>query len=590
MDEIQKKIVKSSNRFIVVSAGAGTGKTTVLTERIKYLLNIEKLSRYDILALTFTRYAAEEMKDRLISNSKFQISNLPHIMTFHAFALYNLRKYGSIIGLRRNLDVITETERDSILKDTAKSLGIKLSKDFQYRQLIYELSGISGDYKIVIAEYLRITRLYGLIDYDMLIKGFYALLIRNGEIQRLLHKQYKHILIDEFQDTNRHIFNIIEKINPINLFVVGDVDQCIYKFNGAEPEIMVGLSEKVKGKSKKEKTEKWKLYRLERNYRCPNKVIEWADNLIKHNKNRIKRNLYGTKDEGVANVIITDDLNEALLSTVLKIGQKEDIAILCRTNSDIFKADRYLRAQIIDCEKYDSSVKMQSPYFLFFISALRLLNNPRNNIACKHIYRTYFKDGILLYKKSALKAERTDKPVIEIIAKKIKFLNMFLEDRDQYRYAWDAFYKFLLRLPIFNIEGDRDRDFKLLEKMINEDPHILLNDFLANLSMRSVQDELLSAKKEETEDHKGVKIMTVHAAKGLEFDYVILNNAVKSKFPILRKDTDFEEERRIFYVAMTRAVKELVILSKREKESQYLREISKCKMKIEKFNKEGSKK
>lgn len=247
MDEVQKKIVESSDRYIVVSAGAGTGKTTVLTERIKYLLNVKKLSRYDILALTFTRYAAEEMKERLNS----EIQKLPQILTFHAFALHILRKYGSVIGLRRNLDVITEIERNDILKDTAKSLGIKLSKDFQYRELVYELSGISNDYKIVIAEYLRITRLYGLIDYDMLIKGFYALLIRNGEIQRLLHKQYKHILIDEFQDTNRHIFNIIEKINPVNLFVVGDVDQCIYKFNGAEPEIMVGLSRKVKGKSER---------------------------------------------------------------------------------------------------------------------------------------------------------------------------------------------------------------------------------------------------------------------------------------------------------------------------------------------------
>jgi len=279
LNKQQREIIESGHKCIVVSAGAGTGKTRVLTERIKYLLEVKKYSHYDILALTFTRYAAQEMKKRL-ETAKVEI------MTLHAFALHCLKQYGSSIGLHKKIDIITETERDNIIKSIAEDSGLKIKRDFKYSEMIWDMNSIKPEYKIIILNYWQILKKYELMDYDKLIFAFNELLDKDESARNKLRNRYLHILIDEFQDTNNHLWGIIQKINPKNLFIVGDVDQSLYAWNGAEPYIMIELSQ----------NSNWQLYKLERNYRCPIDVITAVNSLILKNEKRIERELF-TKNE-----------------------------------------------------------------------------------------------------------------------------------------------------------------------------------------------------------------------------------------------------------------------------------------------------
>ena len=287
----QQEIVFAPFRRILISAAAGTGKTLVLTERIKHLLDNLKFSPYDILALTFTRYAANEMKTRL-KNDKIEIR------TFHSWALNNLRMFGSESGYSKDTDVITEVERGELLQEIASECKFTIGRDFVYRDLIWQLvieqpigeSYTNRQQKIIIRDLWQIYTQYHLTDYDKIIYDFVRLIHESNTIIKYLRNKYKHILIDEFQDTNEHIWDIFRRIDPENLFIVGDVDQCIYKFNGSRPEIMTTIANEVQSNG-------WKLFRLEENWRCPIDVVRSADKLIGYNLKRIERTMTGIKSD-----------------------------------------------------------------------------------------------------------------------------------------------------------------------------------------------------------------------------------------------------------------------------------------------------
>lgn len=543
LNDQQQKIVASKEPRIVVSAAAGTGKTRVLTERIRHLLGVIKYPPSNILALTFTRYAANEMKERLDDVRK------PEIMTFHAWAFRYLRKFNEHIDLRSDIDIITEIERDEIQKEIAKEMHVKLT-GFDYREHIYNLESAPPDYQIVIKKYLALCKRYGLTDYDLLIVLFRELL-ENDMVRQYFKNRYKHILIDEFQDTNEYIWDIIQRLDPDNIFIVGDVDQCLYGFNGARPDIMTAISEK------------WTLYKLEGNYRCPADVVESADRMIANNSYRIERKMIAMARDKVGRIDVRE--SEDIDNDLTEIAGKETPVILCRTNADVHRAYQTLTHAGIACKKCDSSLRLKSPYFRFYLSCLRVLYNPYNEIAARAIFGGFFPHNLLAYKRSKIDANEKDRPVIEILAEEFPVLKRFITEK--YDHAYNAVYDFLYKLPIIQmpVAYDREADLQLLADMVEEDPHITLGDFLANLSMRGVQDEL-----RDTEQGDEVLIMTVHASKGLEFDNVVIYRA--DHFPIRRKNTDYEEERRIFYVAMTRAKERLTVLYPKGKMVNYVEE------------------
>ena len=487
-------------------------------------------------------------------------NRIPEIMTFHAWALKYLRKFSRESGLRKELDIITEVERNEILKWIADDMNIKLVK-FNYRDIIYDIDSAPPDIKIVVQKYLQIMKYYGLLDYDLLIVLFRRLIEDNEDVRNFLHNRYKHVLIDEFQDTNEYIWGIVQRLDPENVFLVGDVDQCLYGFNGARPDIMVGISDCRLGIGD------FRLYKMENNYRCPEDVVVKADRLIMNNRQRIDRRMLAkvlNRPEKV-DIIYSDDIDRDLPKVITEIGLERDTAILCRTNTDVFRAYQSLIVRDIPCEKYDNSMRMQSPYFRFLVAVLRLVFNPHNAIACKIIYRAYFPNDLLTYKKCQIEANEKDKPVIEILSQTIPFFVTLLEP---YQYSYDVFHDVIMQLPVFSLAGryDKDEDLKRFKKLIDEDPQAKLGDFLANMSMRSVQDEMIK------NEEKGIMVMTVHASKGLEFDNVIIYRG--DHFPIRRKDSDPEEERRIFYVALTRTKGQEMILCKKDKTVQYVNEIT----------------
>ncbi|MDD5061021.1 MAG: 3'-5' exonuclease [Candidatus Marinimicrobia bacterium] len=264
---------------------------------------------------------------------------------------------------------------------------------------------------------------------------------------------------------------------------------------------------------------------------------------------------------------------DRLVEIIQSVDTQREIAILCRTNYNVDLVDDKLTRAGIEHLKCESIANQgHSRRFRFELACLRLLANPLNDPACKVIYRTYYPNDILTFKKCQLEATQKAVGVAKVLAGTLPLFQAFCAESEQMRYAYDAIYTFLKRLPINSAFGEWLTDEKsTLEKMVDAEPHKMLTEFLADLSMASIQDIMINRQSEER-----IKIMTVHAAKGLEFDTVIIFNATEGAFPILRRDTDPEEERRIFYVAMTRAINALWILTETGKESRYLAEIEQC--------------
>jgi DNA helicase-2/ATP-dependent DNA helicase PcrA len=532
----QQSAVESGESRIIVSAGAGTGKTTVLTERIRHLLS-QGIEPREILALTFTRYAANEMKKRL--NHKKDIM----IGTFHAWALKLLRDNADKLGLNKRLDVITEIERDDIIKQIAEECGIKLTR-FDYAETLW--GNRMGDHGLVVKEYLKILNRYGLLDFELII--FYTTeLLRKFDVAL----PYSHILIDEFQDTSAHIWEIVKMIKTENIFIVGDIDQCIYFFAGSRPEIMKALTES-----------NYHLYKLETNYRCPADVITGANHLINYNVRRIERGLIANKTITGLEVITASeqygfDRYKTILSDTLS---DTDTAILCRTNKDIEETCVVLNELGIKYNRLDGSATMNKAGFRLRLSALRLLAYNFNDMACEWVYRAYYPTKILALKQAQFKAMDEGRTLLDCID--IPWFDIF---KDKITTTTEAL-QWLGKLPYnSNLEILLDGGADYLSELMTEEQD--LREFLSTLSLRSMQDDM---------SHKaeGLKIMTVHGAKGLEFDTVIVMNAINGRYPIIRKDTDPEEERRIFYVAITRAINKCIIITTEGNASPYIGEMN----------------
>ena len=257
-----------------------------------------------------------------------------------------------------------------------------------------------------------------------------------------------------------------------------------------------------------------------------------------------------------------------LVKIINTIGTEQEIAILCRTNYNCSLVESKLKSANIKHKKYEGISNItHNQQFRFELACLRLLANPHNNPAVKTIYKYYFPDNLLQFKLCQLESLEKNEILLNIIAQQYPLFQRFIQNREQYKYAYDAVYKFLPNMPIganYSLFPNNEKTF--LQTLADAEPYKLLVDFLSDLSMSSIQDSLIN------QDDNNIKVMTVHAAKGLEFDNVIIFNAIEGVFPIKRKNSDPEEERRIFYVAITRAKEKLWILTESGKESSYLKE------------------
>lgn len=598
LNDEQLKAVLQTEGPVLVSAGAGSGKTRVLTYRIAYLLTELNVEPYRILAITFTNKATNEMKERVCKIREDADGVL--VATFHSFCVRMLRKYQSALtDYQPNFSIYTDTDQAKVFKQVFADLGV--ADDETRGRIKHAISTVKND-NINIEEYCEINKhsksidlvkrgyyayqnelkKNNAMDFDDLLINFYRLIMYNQQVRESLQERFLYIHVDEFQDTNRLQYEIIKVLadKHKNVFIVGDEDQSIYSWRGANIGNIFQFSKDFNNV---------KVFKLERNYRSTKAILDKANMLIENNKNRLSKKLYtdNTSSSDVVYFCARDEQDEAdyvvrhIIQARNSGADLNNIAILLRLNAltrpfeekllmyniphKIFNGVKfYERAEIKSTLSYLIAIVNPSDATSF----MRLMGFPKRGIgeasmlqlkALADMRKTSIKDIVYNYELEDIK------PALK---NKLKPLRELLQDIDEQAKTmglYDLITYILHKSGILNsfnkadeTELNRYMNVTSLMDSIKDyevnNPNATLNDYLESVTLISDID---------TESSKdGVIIATVHSAKGLEFDTVFVCGLEERVFPISRADAeDLEEERRLMYVAITRARKNLYLTS-----------------------------
>ncbi len=603
----QQEAVKVREAPILVIAGAGSGKTKVLTHRIAYLIYQKKVSPGNILAVTFTNKAAQEMKDRVeflskdISGSKM-IKGL-WMGTFHAICARILRQEIETLGYDKNFVIYDKADQLSQIRRCLNILDLDNKKyspnvissiiDKAKNNLedveLFEYNAVSYFKKIIVKVYQQYQKeLFenNALDFGDLILLTVKLLRERPEILERYQNKFRYILVDEYQDINLAQYQLIKLLSDKyhNLFVVGDPDQSIYKFRGADLSNILRFEEDFPYS---------KVIKLEQNYRSTKVILEGATNLIKHNKNRKEKELWTDKKGGekIRCFEAASALDEALFVSqeIIKLNKKEgkdfkDFAILYRTNAqsrafeEVFNKQRipfkvigglrfYERKEVKDILAYLRFIYDQKDW----ISFLRIINNAKlgiGKITLSKIEDLAKKNDLNFNQalKQGLKVIKISADRREGIKKFTSLIDEFIEKKDKIKGS-ELLIKLIQAIDYYK-ELEKEGEFKAQNKIENIKELILaVQEFEENN-----QDQYLSSFLEyvalitDIDFYKGeedaVMVMTLHSAKGLEFPVVFITGFEEGIFPHSRsvnKEEELEEERRLCYVGMTRAKERLYL-------------------------------
>ncbi len=607
--DLNKEQCQAASRLdgpLLVIAGAGSGKTRMLTYRIAHMLE-SGINESNILALTFTNKAAKEMGERIRALTGLKLKKLTST-TFHSFGMGVLKQYIQHLGFKNNFTVYDTNDRMALLKEVILNLDY-LVESFD----LYELSALFSDIKTrrkvfgagssdkirhLYSEYEKHLKAYNAVDFDDLIMKPLDLYEQKPEILEALRNRYTHILVDEFQDTSLAQYRMVEMLaqESRNLCVVGDDDQSIYSWRGANYENLVMFERDFP---------EHLAIKLERNYRSSGTILEAANKLIVHNQERKEKNLWTDSGKGSSINLIhpSDDDDEAtvIADRIMEAHKKEDrpfsdFGVLVRTNGLIANLETrftergipslvtggqsfFDRKEIRDIISYLKALANQDDD----INLLRIINTPRRGIGRTTLekMRKVAEDHKgSLFDALSLMAIATDGQIREGMQNTIKRFVLLMNDyRDQLFSARgtkaqvlrslikEIGYKQLLENEHPENEGLVNFKMKGIDMLCNmlsrwernsENSNNTLFDFLNRLSING---------KEQVDEEAGGKIslMTIHASKGLEFDTVFLAGVEDQYIPHARAIEDdpsnIDEERRLFYVAITRARRVLVISS-----------------------------
>ena len=597
LNEEQYNAMLATDGPVLVSAGAGSGKTRLLTYRIAYLITEKHVPAQNILAITFTNKAAAEMRERLLKiepNSWFST-----ICTFHSFCARMLRTYASFVpGYKDNFSIFSETETNKIFKELFKSMSI--DDETTKCNFKHNISTIKNE-NMTIEEFVRIysyshdidkfEKFYrdyqeelkknNAMDFDDLLVNFYNLIKSNSVILGSIQNRYTYFSVDEFQDTNKLQYDIVKLLasRTRNLLIVGDEDQSIYGWRGANIDNIFNFTRDYP---------EAKVFKLEQNYRSTKKILERANQIIKNNKNRLDKKLYTTNEDGtdVYYYQAGNESDEADFVVRNILIQHEagtpynEMAILMRLNALSRAFEEKLLAYNIPHIMYNgfkfferAEIKSVLSYLTAIvnpsddISLQRIINFPKrgigdtsieklNEIALKN--HVHLKDVVMNYEEEILPKALKDKlaglkSVLADLESKINSMGMY-----------DYFTYLLERTEILkSFDQDNEQEYERflnvnsLANSVREfeenNEGATIVDYLESVTLSSAMD---------SDDGKGVVIATVHGAKGLEFDNVFIVGCEEKIFPINRDDDgDMEEERRLMYVAITRAKKQLFLTS-----------------------------
>ncbi len=599
LNEEQILPVKDTEGAVLVIAGAGSGKTRVLTSRIAYLVIEKNVNPRNILAITFTNRAADEMKDRLSA----MIEGLDDmwVCTIHSMCTRILRSNISFLGFDKNFTIYTDTDRERVLKrilstiesddekllknskwhiSNAKNLGLSPKKYFQEMQGIADIE----KYCEIYSEYENELRASNALDFDDLLLKTRDLLANYEDVRGYYSEKFHYIHIDEFQDTNAIQYEIVNLLvkNHGNIFAVGDDDQSIYGWRGAEIKNILGFENDYTGA---------KVYKLERNYRSTKKILNLANAIIKNNTERKNKVLWTENDEGVKVEIYSsgDEINEAMYTAVqirnlMSLGYKpSDFAVLMRINALSRAYEQEFLKYGIPYKVFGGfkfferkEVKDLMAYFRILVNPLdndailRIINIPKRGIGEKtvDILVKYAKENGLCFYDSLLDVDMFDLPaatkrrlsdfrkllVSMIVEKETKSLTELLKcvlEKTNYMslFELDNEENYSKRANIGELQN-------AIEEFVKLNPSATLDDFLSSVTLSSDIDEM--------DEGEYVSLATIHSVKGLEFPVVFICGLEETIFPISRatnNQSELEEERRLMYVAITRAEQRLYLTS-----------------------------
>ncbi|MCI8347247.1 MAG: UvrD-helicase domain-containing protein [Bacilli bacterium] len=595
LNQFQKEAVLYNKGPLLILAGAGSGKTRVLTTKIAYLIEEKKINPYHILAITFTNKAAKEMKERiesLVGEIAFQIQ----VSTFHSFGLKILRENYQDLGYDRNFVIMDSDDSLTVIKKILKEYGYD-PKQYNPRSIRNKISSckneliMPNDYeKYAVSEYekvvLKVYKKYedklrsnNSVDFDDLLILPIVLFKQRKEILEKYQDRFQYILIDEYQDTNEAQYILSKMIGEKyrNICCVGDNDQSIYSFRGANYKNILNFEKDYQDA---------KTILLEENYRSTQNILNAANDVIKNNKSRKEKNLWTSNKEGekIQYYRAYNERDEAqyAIRKIKELSSQhidyQNIAILYRTNAQ----SRILEEEFL---KENLPYRVVGSFYFYsrkeikdLIAYLRLIHNTKDNVSLLRVINTP-KRGIGLKTVEGLttKADIENRSIYDVISsgKELDFKQMIekLRTLSEELTLTELIDKVLestgLRreLELENtleseVRLENLEEFKSITKSFEEREGVIsLEDFLLEIS-------LISDVEEYKDDLNRVSLMTVHSVKGLEFDYVFVVGMEEGIFPhmnSLMEAHELEEERRLCYVAITRARECLHLINTRRR-------------------------
>jgi DNA helicase-2/ATP-dependent DNA helicase PcrA len=587
LNEQQKEAVLHTEGPLMVLAGAGSGKTRVITHRIVHLIH-KGVSPRNILAVTFTNKAAKEMRERVHHlvhkyppSDRSVIDGHPTVTTFHSLGVHILREFHEAMNLRRHFTIYDRADSMRAVKQAIEKAGYS-PKEFEPKRVLGMISKAKGDAitqleyqdaansypeQVAAASWEKYEAILGeehALDFDDLLAKTLRLLKNNPEVRRELQERFKYIHVDEYQDTNRVQFAIVELLceETQNICVVGDIDQNIYSWRGADIKNVLQFERHFP---------RAETILLEENYRSTQTIIAASNDIIKKNQNRVEKNVFTKNQEGEKLVLYAamtgaDEAEYIAMTARSLIADGADpssVAVLYRTN---------FQSRALE----EAFLNFEVPYQLlgtkFFerkevkdvLSYLRLALNPGSNADLARVINEPARGIGKVTLLKIIEGNRAD--LNKGAQEKLASFDVIMMDiaKTATEKPLSETIKFIMKRSgiegYYKGEGTEDALERLenLRELVTLatrydalPPTEAVELLLESAALQSDQDEI-----KEKEELNAVRLMTVHAAKGLEFPYVFIAGLEEGLFPHERLDdgkVDTEEERRLFYVALTRA-------------------------------------
>jgi len=601
----QIQAIETINGPVLIMAGAGSGKTRVLTHRYAHLVKHHNVDVEQILAITFTNKAAEEMKSRISKLLNLKISP-KWISTFHSLCVKILRIHGDKIGYKSNFTIYDQSDSNKVIRNCMSENNVDL-KQYSPKRFQAHISNLKNSmispgealenaesfFEVKVAEiyssYEKKLIIANSMDFDDLLIKTVELLQTNESILKYWSNKFQFIMVDEYQDTNFVQYKLVELLgsNNKNVCVVGDSDQSIYAFRGADIRNIIEFEKDFSNAT---------VIQLDKNYRSSKKILNLANSVISNNPRKIEKNLWTDNEDGldISSFRFRSEKDEARwvaeeVKNLIDSSKENEVAIFYRTNSQSRLFEEELRILNINYKVIGSVRFYDRKEIKDIISYLQFLVNDSDTVAFERIVNVPRRGiGESTVKKIRVYLNETGKSIFEAlesieeiknISPRIKgslseFKDLITELKSYSLQGPSKTIQKVLELTGYKMslikEGTLESQMRIenIEELLNsafsfenlyeeeiDEPYGMLRDYLESIALFSETDKL--------EDADRVLLMTLHNAKGLEFPYVFMTGMEENLFPHERSsqgdNSEIEEERRLCYVGITRAEKKLYL-------------------------------